>query len=312
MAATRSSASSTCSPASARRDPLVLARGEDERQRRRAVAQVDAGRLAGRVEVAGAVEDVVGDLEGDAEREPERAELGAAAAEDARGLEELAGLQRAAQQVLVDGRVGPEGLPALERLAAGERERGLGEHRDARRVPGRGELGERPREEVVAGRLRGAVAVLGPRGRAAAAQVGAVEQVVVDERRHVDELDRGAGGDGALAGALLRRRAEEDEHRPQALAAGRERLGADLADEPGMGADRALEPHLEQLEVGVEPGRRADGGERAHSALLVAVCSATIPPPSSRQRISPKPARRIASARSSGPGKRRTLAGRYV
>ena len=89
---------------------LVLARGEDERQGRRAVAQVDSGRLAGRVEVAGAVEDVVGDLEGDAEREPERAQLRTPAAQDARGLEQLAGLQRAAGEVLVDGRIRPERL----------------------------------------------------------------------------------------------------------------------------------------------------------------------------------------------------------
>ena len=132
----------------------------------------------------------------------------------------------------------------------------------------------------------------------------------MDERRHVHELDGGAARDGALSGALVRRRAEEDEHRAQALAAGRERVGADLADEPGMGADRALEPLLEQLEIGVEARGGADGGERAHAALLVAAWSATMPPPSRRQPISPKPARRIASPSSSGPGKRRTLAGR--
>ena len=55
-------------------DDRVLARGEEQRQRRRALAQVGAGDLAGLDRLARAVEDVVGDLEGDPEREPELAE----------------------------------------------------------------------------------------------------------------------------------------------------------------------------------------------------------------------------------------------
>ena len=51
---------------------LVALRGEQQRERRRPLAQVGAGDLAGLDRHAGAVEDVVGDLEGDAEREPER------------------------------------------------------------------------------------------------------------------------------------------------------------------------------------------------------------------------------------------------
>src|SRR5207244_13557005 len=79
---------------------LVLARGEQERQRRRPLAQVGAGDLPGLDRDAGAVEDVVGDLERDAERGAERAELTPARAEDARRLEEGARLQRAAPEVV--------------------------------------------------------------------------------------------------------------------------------------------------------------------------------------------------------------------
>ena len=61
-------------------------------------------------------------------------------------------------------------------------------------------------------------------------------QVVVDERRHVHELDRDAGGDRRLA---VRRRGEEDEQRPQPLAAGGERLDADVGDEAGVARRRA-------------------------------------------------------------------------
>src|SRR4029453_4060464 len=50
---------------------LVLARGEDQRQRGPPLAQVRAGNLPGLDRVADAIEDVVGDLKRDSEREPE-------------------------------------------------------------------------------------------------------------------------------------------------------------------------------------------------------------------------------------------------
>ena len=82
----------------------------------------------------GAVEDVVGDLERDAERE---AVLARAAAEPARRLEELARLQRAALDVRLDGRRRVVRLRPLQRLAAREAERGVGEDLDRLGVAGR-------------------------------------------------------------------------------------------------------------------------------------------------------------------------------
>src|SRR5579859_2526865 len=86
---------------------VVLLGGEQQRQRRRALAQVDARDLAGLEAVAGAVEDVVRDLEGDAEREPEAAEgrVAAVRTEQARSLEQLRRLQCAALEVALDRRV---------------------------------------------------------------------------------------------------------------------------------------------------------------------------------------------------------------
>src|SRR3954454_23658303 len=66
-------------------DDLVLLRRKEQRQCRRAVAQVGPGDLAGLDRRAGAVEDVVGDLERDAEGD---AVLTRPAAEPAGGLEE--------------------------------------------------------------------------------------------------------------------------------------------------------------------------------------------------------------------------------
>ena len=131
MPATRTSAPSSGPPASARAHDLVLLRGEQERHRRRPLAQVGAGDLPGLLGLAGAVEDVVGDLEGDPEREAVRAERRVAAgAEQAGGLEELPGLERAALEVGVDRRLGTACLRALQRLAARERR---GRRRRARR-----------------------------------------------------------------------------------------------------------------------------------------------------------------------------------
>ena len=96
-------------------DDLVLGRRVEQRQRRRAVAEVGAGDLPGLDRLARAVEDVVGDLERDAEMEPECA---AAAGEQAGGLEQLARLQRAALEVCLDGRRGVVPLTASSTVMA--------------------------------------------------------------------------------------------------------------------------------------------------------------------------------------------------
>src|SRR6476619_3679439 len=155
----------------------VLARRQDQRQRGRPFAEVGAGDLAGLDRLTRAVEDVVGDLEGDPEREPEAAKsLVAAAAEQARRLEQLPGLERAAGEVVVHARVRVVGLGALQRLTAGECERRAGETLDGAAVAGRGELGEGTREEIVAGGARRLGAVARPGSLAPAAVVGLVDQ----------------------------------------------------------------------------------------------------------------------------------------
>src|SRR5262249_45694389 len=96
-------------------DDLVLLRGEEQRPRGSALAEVGSGDLARVGGVACTVEDVVGDLEGDAERDPELAQLGplGPTAEQASGLEELPGLQAAALEVGLDARIGVMGLAVL-------------------------------------------------------------------------------------------------------------------------------------------------------------------------------------------------------
>ena len=118
----------------------------------------------------------------------------------------------------------------LQRLAASEVEAGAGEHADLVRGALGREHAEGAREEVVAGRARGRRSVLRPGRRAATTHPRAVDQVVVDEGRHVHELDGDTGGDGWRGS---RRRGEKREGRAEPLATGGERVGADVGDEAG-------------------------------------------------------------------------------
>ena len=107
---------------------------------------------------------------------------------------------------------------------------------------------------------------------------------------------------------------------------------ATIRESPGL--DAYLEDLEERLTAAVQaqPGLVAAvggealvaGGKRLRPLLVFLaappgeahaaspVCRATIPPAKSRQRTFSNPAARRSSASSSGPGKRRTLAGRYV
>src|SRR5919106_410034 len=224
----------------------VLARREDQRQRRHPLAQVGTRDLARIDRVAGAVEDVVRDLERHPERESEPPDPRIARAEEARGFEELPRLQRDSLDVRVDRRLRIVQLSLLHRLATGDRQAGAGEDVDALEVARVGELGHRPCEEVVATRSSGSCAVFVPRRGAAAAELRPVDEVVVHERRDVRELDGDAGTERLLAVAGR----EVDEQRPETLAAGVDGVPADGGDDPRAALDGSREPLLELVEVG--------------------------------------------------------------
>jgi hypothetical protein len=134
----------------------------------------------------------------------------------------------------------------LHRLAARDRAAGTREDGDALDVAGRRELVERASEQVVASSSSRPLSVLTPRRRAPTAELGAVDQVVVDERRDVDELDRHARRECALAIG----RGEVHEERAEPLPAGGDRAPTDGLDEARMARDGKLEPLLELVQVG--------------------------------------------------------------
>jgi hypothetical protein len=125
-----------------------------------------------------------------------------------------------------------------------------------------GEHREGAREKEIPGGDGTAAARVGDDGRHPAPQRGIVEDVVVDQRRHVDELDRGCGADRLRAAATAR--AEEDEQRSHPLAArgqGLARVGAELAPPP---LDGHAEPALDLAHPRRQPGGRqiGHGGDR--------------------------------------------------
>ena len=124
---------------------LVALGGQEQWQRDGAVEQVDAERLAGRLGIAVAVEQVVGELERDAELLAEAlerldarpVEAAEQAAQGAGGAEQPAGLEEAALDVGLDRDLGTARLLALQGLAARQVERGEREQRDGVGRPAR-------------------------------------------------------------------------------------------------------------------------------------------------------------------------------
>ena len=152
-------------------------------------------------------------------------------------------------------------LEALERLAACEGERRVGQDGDVLPRSRGGERREGSSEQVVAGGLGRSRTVSRPCRSPAATQVRSVDDVVVDEGRHVDELD----------GDAFRHRwgrvwsgAEKRERRAKALAAGRERVLADRRHDTGVRPDDGAESCLDGVEVLAEPGGCLHAGDRAH------------------------------------------------
>ena len=240
----------------------------------------------------GDVDDVVEQLKGHADSTAERDErhdlvgrgLSRERAELAGRLEQAGRLQLAAQQVALDRNGRVPGVLALQQLALGERRRRARQRLHRRQRAGGGELGERAREEQVAGRDRKLPPAPRPDRRHAAAQARAVEHVVVDERRAVDQLDRGGGGDQLAAAGRARATGEQDEQRAQPLAAGGDRVAGVL------GEHRAVprgERHQAPLDLGEQlrhgsAGRSDDLRDGRAPALIyprfVPACSAMMPP----------------------------------
>jgi hypothetical protein len=197
--------------------------------------------------LAADVEDVVDDLEGEAELfavESEGVELGLLlggkhSAEAAAGFGEGGGFAVDDEVVgfFVEGPVAA--VEVLGELAFANNIRGVGDEAAGELALIGLEAGAEVvgvGDEVIAEEDGGFVAVEIVDGGAAAADFGAVEDVVMDEGGHVDHFDDGGEGDvgvgeGLFVGGVSRGEAgEEDEH-------GAEHFAAELADVGNEGVD---------------------------------------------------------------------------
>ena len=288
-----------------RADDLVLARGEDQRQRRRALAQVDAGDLAGLDRLARAVEDVVGDLERDPEREPERAraaaELGTpprrasrSSARSARGTPRPSCRGRApggaASPRRGRGRATRRRAPTRPARRRSRRARRTRARRGSRRSPAR------PRARTPTTRTRGR----GGTRRRRSGRRGRASPCGRARRR------RRPRPTAARPAARRRRRAAG------AAACRRRESASRETDATSPPCERTVS--CSRSSSSSRYGRRPGVSRIVASALTrpCPMCSATIPPANVRYWTSSSPDSRISAASSSGPGKRRTLAGRYV
>jgi hypothetical protein len=144
----------------------------------------------------------------------------------------------------------------LERLGADHLVDGVEEALEHTRDVGAPHAAERLDEEPVAGEDRDRVAPdRAGRGRAAA-HLPEVDDVVVQQRRRVDELDRGRKLVGARVRATAKLGREHHAHRPQALAAERDEVASAAVDRAGLaGAEAGVEAALELGHVELHEAR---------------------------------------------------------
>src|SRR5262249_15515675 len=232
----------------------------NERQRHLSFAQVAADWLADRLGVAGEVEQVVDDLERHAEIEavlpPGRRALAGQLVQHAADLraaaEQVRRLAAHDVEMLVLGDVGVAVLRQLIELALDHPQRDVTEQPDDLQLVVRERHRHRLDVQVVAEQDRDVVAPPRMHGEAPAAQVGVVDDVIVDERRRVDELDDRRIQDGAVALVAAEARRHQQHGRPDPFPAAGLDVLPDLRNQldPRLHVPRKLLVHL--LQVGAD------------------------------------------------------------
>ena len=204
-------------------DLFVLLQQVDERQRHLALAQVAADRLAERRGVAGEVEQVVHELERDAEVEAVLAQrLLAARAPTLPSMPPIcaqppnryAVLRRMISKCSSSVMSASPFLVSWIQLAFDHAQRDVAQQPDDLERVVRERQRHRLDVEVVAEQHRDVVAPPRMHGQPAAPQIGVVDDVVVDERRGVDELDDRRVQHRAVAFVAAQARRHQQHGRP--------------------------------------------------------------------------------------------------
>ena len=122
---------------------------------------------------------------------------------------------------------------------------------------------EAARVQEVADQHAGGIAPHRVGGLAAAAQVGFVDHVVVQQGGGMDELDHGRELVRIRTAMPERARRQQQQHRPQALAAGADDVLGDLVDQHHVGGQAAPDQRIDRRHVVAGEGLdRGQVGER--------------------------------------------------
>ena len=111
----------------------------------------------------------------------------------------------------------------------------------------------------------------------AAARGRPIDQVIVDQGRVMDELDRHRGGMNVVeAWRLAESGRQENQRRPESLATGLEDLLHRVRHRSEVGFDRRVQPLFEVVELGANGNGKVDSGHgRTHAAPSRPVIAST-------------------------------------
>ena len=201
-----------------------------------------------------------------------RRDLAEHAADLRAAAEQVRGLAPDDLEVLVFGDVDDAVLGELIELAFDHPQRDVAQQADdVERV-----LRQRHRHrldvEEVAEQHRDVVAPPRVHGHAAAAHVGVVDDVVVHERRGVDELDHRGVEHGAIAAVAAQPRGHQQHRRTHALAAALLEVVADFGDEVDPRLDLAGELALDRFADPRGPARTAGSRSAAVRGAAFDTC----------------------------------------
>ena len=162
-------------------------------------------------------------------------------------------------------RLGDRGIEAaleLEQLALGHAADRVGEDPQDVEIAVLHDQRRGARVEVVAHEHGAAIAPERVRGRPAAAQLGEIDDVVVQQRRGVQQLDRRGDVDPARAGVAAQLGREQQQRRAHALAARVEHVIAERREHLARRRELLAHRALDEREVFGEPLHRRGVGVR--------------------------------------------------
>src|ERR671911_1055799 len=168
-------------------------------------------------------------------------------AEPGGAREQSGGLAPDRRDVVVDAAVGVERIAQLERLPLAEVAERVGEQGRGLPAHAGGQLG-RACQDVVAGQHGVVYALDRVDGRLPASGEGTVEDVVVDERADLYQLDRGRGRDDPIVEHVTHRGGDDREKGAQPLPAGRGHAGGGGGEHGAAGVEGVDDPLVDSRE----------------------------------------------------------------